>query len=103
MRKIGQPLSHTAGRCLPRIPPMQETSYSSPDCLAVRHVRGGPVMTVEGGVEHLLLCVWIDELGRARRQTFSPDELVIDDAVNLTWVRTLVRLASRWPVAAALC
>jgi hypothetical protein len=56
-------------------------------------------MTVLGPVEHLVLCVWIDEVGRVRRQTISPNELVEHDPGHLTWLRTLVRLSSRWTVA----
>lgn len=66
----------------------------------VRHVRGGPVLTVKAAVGHLLLCEWVDEQGRERRQTFSPNELAVVDAAHLLWLRVFARLAARWPVAA---
>ena len=68
--------------------------------VTVRHVTGGPVMTVQGTVGHLLLCMWMDDTGKVCRQTLSPNELVVHDAEHHTWMRVLVRLASRWPVAA---
>jgi hypothetical protein len=57
-------------------------------------------MVVQGTVGHLLLCMWMDDTGKVRRQTLSPNELVVHDPGHLTWLRTFVRLASRWPVAA---
>ena len=65
----------------------------------VRLRTGGPVMTVLKPVEHLVMCVWIDEVGRVQRQTFAPDELVAHDSGHLVWLRVLARLSSRFTVA----
>lgn len=68
--------------------------------MTVRLRNGGPVMTVLGPVEHLLLCMWIDELGHVKRQTFSPNDLVAHDPGHLTWLQAVVRLSSRWNIVA---
>jgi uncharacterized protein YodC (DUF2158 family) len=68
---------------------------------AVRLVEGGPVMTVEGHVNHLLLCVWLDEVGRVRRETFSPQQLEACLPEHTTWLKALVRLSSKWKVVVA--
>ena len=80
---------------------MQYQGLTFSEGTMVRLNRGGPVMTILGPVEHLYMCLWIDELGRVRRQTFSANELVPHDPGHLTWLKALVRLSSRWNVASS--
>ena len=78
-----------------------EQTFALPLGETGRLVEGGPVMTVEAYVDHLLLCVWLDETGRVRRQTFAPNQIVLHHVPHLTWFRVLVRLAPKWRVVAA--
>ena len=66
----------------------------------VRLKSGGPVMTVHAQVEHLLLCVWMDEIGRVRRQAFAPRELEAAPDAQAAWIHALAQLSKRWRVAA---
>lgn len=66
----------------------------------VRHWRGGPIMTVDLEVGHLLLCSWLDANSRVKRQTFSPNELVAAAPEHLSWLHALVCLSSRYRVIA---
>ena len=79
---------------------MQVKSPRWSEGVAVRHVSGGPIMTVQGDVGHLLLCTWLDDVGRVHRRTFSPNEVALYDPGHTVWLRVLARLASRGTVAA---
>ncbi|MBK6008654.1 DUF2158 domain-containing protein [Ramlibacter ginsenosidimutans] len=69
----------------------------------VRLKDGGPLMSVKFAIGVLLLCVWTDPGGRARRGTFSHHQLELVTDAELLWVRVAARLASRWHVVAASC
>lgn len=60
-------------------------------------------MSVKFTIGELLLCVWTDLAGRARRATFSHHQLELVTEAELLWVRVAAQLATRWQVVAASC
>ena len=80
---------------------LQQSIQLAPVGETVRLLDGGPFMSVEGHLGHLVMCVWMDETGRVRRQAWSPNQLVLCRPPELTWLRALARLTQRSRVVAS--
>ena len=68
----------------------------------VRLKTGGPVMVVCFAVEPILLCKWMDAVGRDRRGTFSPRQLQLVEHAYPVWMRAVERLSRRYSIV-TLC